>query len=71
LLKIGGYVGETGNPKNEKQIASVDVELPELKALAPRQFVDTPGLVSAFTHNTEVALRWLPKLGKEGGLRHA
>jgi Fe2+ transport system protein B len=41
----------------------VEVELPELKPFAPLQFVDTPGLGSAFTHNTEVALNWLPNVG--------
>lgn len=37
--------------------------MPELKPLVPLQFVDTPGLGSAFTHNTEVALKWLPNVG--------
>jgi GTP-binding protein EngB required for normal cell division len=60
---IGLYVGENENPSNTKQVASVEVELPALKALAPLQFVDTPGLGSAFTHNTEVALKWLPNVG--------
>jgi len=31
--------------------------------LAPLQFVDTPGLGSAFTHNTETAMKWLPNVG--------
>ena len=60
---IGLYVGENENPNNQKQVAAVEVELPELKALAPLQFVDTPGLGSAFAHNTEVALNWLPHVG--------
>lgn len=63
LDKIGRYVGENENPENRKQVASVEVELPELKPLAPLQFVDTPGLGSAFAHNTEVALNWLPNVG--------
>jgi hypothetical protein len=37
--------------------------VPELKPLAPLQFVDTPGLGSALIHNTEVALSWLPNVG--------
>jgi GTP-binding protein EngB required for normal cell division len=61
--QIGCYVGESENPKNRKEVASVEVELPELKALAPLQFVDTPGLGSAFAHNTEAALNWLPNVG--------
>lgn len=60
---IGLYVGENENPNNQKQVAAVEVELPELKLFAPLQFVDTLGLGSAFAHNTEVALNWLPKVG--------
>ncbi len=63
LGEIGRYVGEHENPNNEKQVAAVDVGLPELKTLAPLQFVDTPGLGSALIHNTEVALNWLPNVG--------
>jgi GTPase Era involved in 16S rRNA processing len=63
LGDIGLYVGESENPNNAKHVAAVEVELPELKPLAPLQFVDTPGLGSAFAHNTEVALNWLPHVG--------
>ena len=63
LDDIGLYVGEDKNPNNEKKVASVEVELPALKLLDPLQFVDTPGLGSAFTHNTEAALNWLPNVG--------
>ena len=63
LGDIGLYVGENENPNNQKQVAAVEVELPELKLLAPLQFVDTPGLGSSFAHNTEVALNWLPNVG--------
>ena len=63
LDDIGLYVAENENPNNEKQVAAVEIELPALKELAPLQFVDTPGLGSAFVHNTEVALNWLPNVG--------
>ncbi|MCW5552986.1 MAG: dynamin family protein [Verrucomicrobiae bacterium] len=63
LAEIGQYVGENENPNNAKRVAAVEVDLPELKPLAPLQFVDTPGLGSAFAHNTEVALNWLPQVG--------
>lgn len=63
LADIGLYVGENQNPNNAKQVAAVEIELPELKPFAPLQFVDTPGLGSAFAHNTEVALNWLPNVG--------
>ena len=61
--EIGSYVCEDANPGNEKEVASVEVELPALKALAPLEFVDTPGLGSAFAHNTEAAMNWLPNVG--------
>ena len=63
VTDIGLFVGENENPDNRKQVASVEVELPALQALAPLQFVDTPGLGSAFTHNTEAAMKWLPNVG--------
>jgi GTP-binding protein EngB required for normal cell division len=63
ISDIGLFVGENENPENRKQVAAVEVELPELKPFAPLQFVDTPGLGSAFAHNTEVALNWLPNVG--------
>lgn len=63
LRDIGLYVDEKLNPDNQKRVASVEVELPELKPFAPLEFVDTPGLGSAFAHNTEAALSWLPHVG--------
>ncbi|MGA2751306.1 MAG: dynamin family protein [Verrucomicrobiota bacterium] len=63
LADIGRYVGENENPNNQKQVASVEVELPALKSLAPMQLVDTPGLGSAFVHNTQAAMNWLPNVG--------
>ncbi len=63
LDDIGLYVGENENPRNAKQVAGVDAELPALQSFAPLEFVDTPGLGSAFTHNTEATLQWLPKVG--------
>lgn len=61
--EIGRYVGENQNPYNEKHVGSVLVEMPALKRLSPLQFVDTPGLGSAFAHNSQAALEWLPNVG--------
>ena len=63
LNEIRLYVGEDKNPNNEKHVASVDVELPALQQLAPLQFVDTPGLGSAFGHKTAATRDWLPNVG--------
>ncbi len=63
LDEIGLYVAENENPDNQKQVASVEVELPALKPLESLEFVDTPGLGSAFAHNTETTFQWLPNVG--------
>ena len=61
--EIGLYVSEDENPDNQKQVASVVVELPALQPFAPLEFVDTPGLDSVFAHNTETTFQWLPNTG--------
>jgi len=63
LDDLGLYVGENENPHNTRQVAGVEVELPAIQSFAPLEFVDTPGLGSAFTHNTEATLHWLPNVG--------
>ncbi len=63
LDDLGLYVGENENPHNTRQVAGVEVELPALQSFAPLEFVDTPGLGSAFTHNTEATRHWLPNVG--------
>jgi len=63
ITDIGLFVGENENAENRKQVAAVEVELPALEAWAPLQFVDTPGLGSASTHNTDAAMKWLPNVG--------
>lgn len=63
VSELGDYVGESANPNNRKQVAAVAVELPALERLAPLEFVDTPGLGSAFAHNTQAAMKWLPNVG--------
>jgi len=39
------------------------VELPELRRFRGLKFVDTPGLESALSHNTQTSLNWLPNVG--------
>jgi GTP-binding protein EngB required for normal cell division len=63
LDEIGLYVAENENPNNQKKVASVVIQLPALRPLAPLEFVDTPGLGSAFAHNTETTFQWLPNVG--------
>lgn len=63
LDEIHLYVAEAQNPKNRKGVAGVTMDLPSLQPLAPLEFVDTPGIGSAFAHNTEATLNWLPNVG--------
>ena len=63
LDQIGGYISERENPENTRQVAVVTVELPELRRFRGLKFVDTPGLESALSHNTQTSLDWLPHVG--------
>lgn len=60
---ISGYASEKENPRNRKDAGWISVELPELLLFRGLRFVDTPGLDSAFAHNTETSLQWLPNTG--------
>ncbi|MGA2041542.1 MAG: dynamin family protein [Bryobacteraceae bacterium] len=63
LDRIGAYISERENPENAKEVSLITVELPELRRFRGLQFVDTPGLDSALSHNTEASLAWLPHAG--------
>jgi GTP-binding protein EngB required for normal cell division len=61
--EIGSYIAERENPENSKQVDLITVEMPELRRFRDLKFVDTPGLESALTHNTDVSMNWLPNVG--------
>ncbi|HEY9141299.1 MAG TPA: dynamin family protein [Bryobacteraceae bacterium] len=63
LDQIGGYISEKENPENARQVDLITVELPELRRFRGLKFVDTPGLESALSHNTQTSLNWLPNVG--------
>jgi GTP-binding protein EngB required for normal cell division len=60
LDDVHSYVSEAGNPLNRKQVQSVCVRLRPLSRWPNLRFIDTPGLESAFAHNTEASLGWTP-----------
>jgi len=60
---IGRYISERTNPENTREVVMITVELPELRRFRGLQFVDTPGLDSALSHNTQTSLDWLPHVG--------
>lgn len=61
--ELATFVTERGNPGNQKQVETVEVSLPGLASFPAIRFVDTPGLGSAFAHNTEASMAWLPRVG--------
>jgi GTP-binding protein EngB required for normal cell division len=63
LDQIGGYISEKENPENTKQVDLIAVEMPELRRFRGLKFVDTPGLESALSHNTQTSSDWLPNAG--------
>ena len=63
IRRLSEFVTERHNPANEKQVAMVEVEIPSLLPYRGVRFVDTPGLGSVFTHNTQASMDWLPRVG--------
>ena len=61
--QIDEFITESKNPKNEKHIALVDVELPALVPYKNLRFVDTPGTGSVYRHNTDATENWFTEIG--------
>jgi hypothetical protein len=55
-----GLVSEEMNPRNEKNVAHVEITHPS-PLLADVVLIDTPGVGSTHLHNTEMTLRFLPQ----------
>lgn len=62
LTDLRLYVTEAENPLNRQHAGAVVVRLPELARWPDLRFIDTPGLESAFAHNTEASLGWAPNV---------
>lgn len=62
VAELRSYVSETENPHNRKHVAEALVQVAEMSRWRNIRFVDTPGLESAFAHNTEVSLAWAPNV---------
>ncbi len=60
---LRGFVAEADNPENIKGVARVSIELPGLEKYRGIRFLDTPGLESTLTHNSEVTRDSLPQAG--------
>lgn len=62
LADLADYVTEKGNPKNAKAVSHVEVEYPSEYLRGGVALVDTPGIGSVYTHNTEVTYSFLPQV---------
>jgi GTP-binding protein EngB required for normal cell division len=60
--EISQFISEAENPDNVKGVLSVSVRVPELSRFKGIRFFDTPGLESAFAHNTEASMGWAPNV---------
>jgi GTPase SAR1 family protein len=58
---IPDFVAEDRNPKNEKKVDRVIVDIPSPFLREGTILVDTPGVGSIYRHNTQVAERYFPK----------
>jgi hypothetical protein len=58
---LEGFVTEEGNPKNHLGVLQVDIFHPAPILQHGVVLIDTPGIGSTFTHNTEATLNFLPQ----------
>jgi GTPase Era involved in 16S rRNA processing len=61
ISELPDYVTEKGNPHNQKKIKAAYVELPVPFLRYGIEFVDTPGVGSAISANTETTYKFLPE----------
>lgn len=61
---IRGFIAESENPENTKQVAHLTIELSTLKRFKKFRFIDTHGLERALAHNTEKNLSWIPSVSQ-------
>jgi small GTP-binding protein len=62
LGELAQYVTEAGNPGNQLAVELARVELDHELLHAGLELVDTPGIGSVHSHNTEVARGFLPRI---------
>jgi small GTP-binding protein len=59
LSQIANFATEAGNPHNRRRVQLLTAEIPSPLLAHGLQLVDTPGIGSVYTHNTETALGFL------------
>jgi small GTP-binding protein len=56
------YITEKGNPRNQKGLREVAITYPSEYLKDGVRIIDTPGVGSVYSHNTEVAYNYLPQV---------
>ena len=56
------YITEKGNPRNQKGVREVAIAYPSDYLKDGVRVIDTPGVGSVYSHNTEVAYNYLPQV---------
>src|SRR5271163_221011 len=59
LDSLADYITESGNPGNQKQVATVQVTYPSPFLEGGIVLIDTPGIGSTHTHNTQITESYL------------
>lgn len=60
--ELSGYITERENPQNKKGVLEVDIAYPSEYLKDGVRIIDTPGVGSVYSHNTEVAYNYLPQV---------
>jgi small GTP-binding protein len=56
------FITEKGNPKNQKGVREVEIFYPSEYLKDGVRIIDTPGVGSVYSHNTDVAYNYLPQV---------
>ncbi len=60
--ELAAYITEKGNPRNHKGVREVEITYPSDYLRDGVRIIDTPGVGSVYSHNTEVAYNYLPRV---------
>jgi small GTP-binding protein len=60
--ELAAYITEKGNPKNQKGVREVEIAYPSDYLKDGVRLIDTPGVGSVYSHNTDVAYNYLPQV---------
>ncbi len=63
VAELKEYISEENNSENIKNIAFASVESEALEQFSKLKLIDTPGLGSAYKHNSQTTLDWMPNIG--------